>query len=423
MEISWLDFSERDRKKVLQVLDILSEPNAVDELGIGVIRDYFADRFFPGTSTLQTRAKYFVLSVYIFKDLEKENFNNYHEYLAKLDSKEEECARILLNIEENKGYNRSIDEIKGIIGWRNLTGKNKKWVKRGPTDIYWNGIKRYKIFKNENLTLKEYAKIFVEKKKEILKNKNLKELYKTINEDGIDSSIEIASEILSMWEVPNSYCENWIEKLRNNDSIKLTKEEALFLQEKIISSQGDTLIGAILKNCAKQFASLPLNNEIFENLESIILNSNIQEEIKDEYIFAKNIAEFLYCMQIRYNLIISKEINEELRDKWKEYSRNMEQIAKKADLNRLKKCIKDTRLIKVLEELKSKMLSDKNLNEIEMEIDRLVIDREKFKKKERAKLGEKIDTKGKWMGLDKLTYRTFNVYRLVKDIVEGLEEC
>ncbi|MEX2417466.1 MAG: DUF6361 family protein [Actinomycetota bacterium] len=32
------------------------EEGSVDEIGVGVIRDAFADMFFPGTSTIQTRA-------------------------------------------------------------------------------------------------------------------------------------------------------------------------------------------------------------------------------------------------------------------------------------------------------------------------------------------------------------------------------
>ena len=67
---------------------------------------------------------------------------------------------ICCNLLSNKTNNE-----RGIIGWRNLKGKKKKWVKRGPADIYWNGIKRYGIFGNENLTLKGYVKLFVEMKK------------------------------------------------------------------------------------------------------------------------------------------------------------------------------------------------------------------------------------------------------------------
>ena len=42
----------------LEIVDLFREKGTLDELGIGAIRDAFADRFFPGTSTLHTRARY-----------------------------------------------------------------------------------------------------------------------------------------------------------------------------------------------------------------------------------------------------------------------------------------------------------------------------------------------------------------------------
>ena len=56
MQLGWIDFSKEDRQKAVDVINLLSEQGAVDELGIGVIRDAFANYFFPGTSTIQTIA-------------------------------------------------------------------------------------------------------------------------------------------------------------------------------------------------------------------------------------------------------------------------------------------------------------------------------------------------------------------------------
>ena len=61
MQLGWVDFSREDREKVLDVMNLLQEQGAVDELGIGLIRDAFANYFFPRTSTVQTRAKYFLI--------------------------------------------------------------------------------------------------------------------------------------------------------------------------------------------------------------------------------------------------------------------------------------------------------------------------------------------------------------------------
>ncbi len=57
---TWLDYSEHERRQMLDVIHLFDEKTTRDELGIGVVRDAFADMFFPGTSTIQTRARYFL---------------------------------------------------------------------------------------------------------------------------------------------------------------------------------------------------------------------------------------------------------------------------------------------------------------------------------------------------------------------------
>ncbi len=52
----WLDYSERERRKMLDVVDLFREHDTRDELGVGSVRDAFADMLFPGTSTIMTRA-------------------------------------------------------------------------------------------------------------------------------------------------------------------------------------------------------------------------------------------------------------------------------------------------------------------------------------------------------------------------------
>ena len=76
MQLGWIDFSQEDRKKVLDVINLLQEPGAVDEIGIGLIRDAFANLFFPGTSTVQTIAKYFLIVPYILKEATEGRYGN-----------------------------------------------------------------------------------------------------------------------------------------------------------------------------------------------------------------------------------------------------------------------------------------------------------------------------------------------------------
>src|ERR671935_260693 len=55
--LTWLDFSDAERKRALQVVELLGRPETRDELGLGAIRDAFANALFPGMSTVQRRAR------------------------------------------------------------------------------------------------------------------------------------------------------------------------------------------------------------------------------------------------------------------------------------------------------------------------------------------------------------------------------
>jgi hypothetical protein len=62
----WIDFTDEDQKRAQDYLQSLSE-GTLDELGFGIIRDAFTDLFFPATSTIMTRARYYILvpSIYL----------------------------------------------------------------------------------------------------------------------------------------------------------------------------------------------------------------------------------------------------------------------------------------------------------------------------------------------------------------------
>jgi hypothetical protein len=65
--LTWLDQSEEHRRKMREAIGMFRDEGAVDELGMGRIRDAFSDRLFPGTSVLWRRARYlfFVPWVYL----------------------------------------------------------------------------------------------------------------------------------------------------------------------------------------------------------------------------------------------------------------------------------------------------------------------------------------------------------------------
>jgi hypothetical protein len=122
--LAWLDYSEHERRRALDVIDKFREHEARDELGIGVIRDGLADLFFPGTGTVQTRARYFFFVPWIYKRLEQRRVGS-HEVKAKARRAEVELIEKLLEAGETEG----------VIGRMRRAG-----LKRLPSSIYWQGL-------------------------------------------------------------------------------------------------------------------------------------------------------------------------------------------------------------------------------------------------------------------------------------------
>ena len=155
MQLGWIDFSKEDRQKAFDVINLLSEQGAVDELGIGVIRDAFANYFFPGTSTIQTRAKYFLIVPYVLREAVDGRYGkDANRVLRAIDSAEKDCGIRLLEADP---------KAEGVIGSRVLP---KGWVARKPSDIYWNGIRTFGIFCDYGLSIPEYVSLAVKLKEQ-----------------------------------------------------------------------------------------------------------------------------------------------------------------------------------------------------------------------------------------------------------------
>lgn len=126
IQLSWLDYSDRERRKMLDVVRLFEEKDTVDELGLGMIRDGFADYFFPGTGTVQTRARYFFFIPWM--------------YLA-LEEKRVPSSRIVERArgEEIRLIERFIEKgiTESVIG-----NRSRLKLKRLPSNIYWLGLER-----------------------------------------------------------------------------------------------------------------------------------------------------------------------------------------------------------------------------------------------------------------------------------------
>jgi len=122
--LTWLDYSERDRRRALDVIDLFRETGTVDELGLASVRDSFADLFFPGTSTIQTRACYFLLVPWTFLRVERSRVASRG---AAEKGRQEEVS---LNTRLRAG-----DDTRGVFG-----SQAGDALKRLPSEVYWGGL-------------------------------------------------------------------------------------------------------------------------------------------------------------------------------------------------------------------------------------------------------------------------------------------
>ena len=394
MQLGWIDFSKEDRQKALDVINLLSEQGAVDELGIGIVRDAFANYFFPGTSTIQTRAKYFLIVPYILRDaIDGRYGKDVNRILRAIDTEEKECGIKLLE---------SNPKAEGVIGTRVLP---KGWVARKPSDIYWNGIRTYGIFCDYGLSIPEYVSLAVKlnTQKSSAKLGNRNDEAEENEKDDSDAG-DIMN--VSFWNLP-IYHDNW----RDNLTIELTNEEAFYLDKQIQKGAKGTLLEYVLKN------RIDMNK--YEDFVSMAaeLSEKVEEKLAYMMKLACEFNNLVYMARVRFNVMLSEEENEVAVSEW---DRLKPQVKRRANVdlsavfNKLELHNPGTYLFL------SKLQEAFKALDIDA-ADELIKKRERqLKGINRAKLNRtKEFDHSKWVGGGELDYRFSNARRIINDIYSG----
>jgi len=396
MQIGWIDFSKEDRKKVLSVMDLLSGDGALDELGIAPIRDGFADLFFPGTSTIQTRAKYFLIVPYALYTLERQPYLGAETMAKRLDDMERECAERLVSLNADR-----------VIGVNAI--KAKGWVKRTPADIYWAGIRRYGIFQNDRMSLAEYIRAYNAIKKRKQDAKKLGNRNDDAGDNGSDDTDAGALYSKPFWYLP-SYSENWKDTLK----MELTRDEACFLKQQIATTQKNSMFSYILDNNMHNIAAIR-NFADFSESRGVL---GFPLEHQKDHAMALGFSNFIYGVFLRYNMILLGEKHTEVAGKWEKYTEKLTEhydIDIDAIFDRLKIARKNS-LYTFLNEVKRLMrLEDTPA------LDKCIKNREKNLKGEARAKAHRAGEFDKWVGMDKLDYRFSNAMTIARDIFRGLE--
>lgn len=395
MQLGWIDFSKNERNKVLNVLDLLSEAGTLDELGISPIRDGYANLFFPGTSTIQTKAKYFLCIPYAFKDLEKSGETNPNKMFKALYEKEKSCGEHL--------YRNSKSD--GVIGASVIA--HGSWVKRQPSDIYWAGIRRLGIFVGGNMSIAEYLRYIcsVNNQKSTLKNLGNRNDNAEENEsDDIGAGQDLYKRF---WNLP-TYNKNWLDDM----SIDLTQEEAVFLKNQVIKNCKGSMFAFVMEENKRDFVDI----KNFEDLSGAYI-SQFPKDMQVDYYNAIAFSEFVYVLRVLYNVIVSNGQNEEANNEWRKIEPNLSTLADidiNAIYNRLG--ITNPLLLRFLltsqEQMKNGDIEGLKETIIKREVHLKGVSRAKTKH-----VGEfKTDA---WFGGKKLDYRFPDARTIINDIFEG----
>ncbi len=125
--LAWLDTTSEERRLARELLSMFTQKEGRDEIGIGQVRDAFSDILFPGTSTLHTRSRYFLIVPWCYTT--------------------PSALRVTGDARGRAGRTteRSIISAmpqgeEGVIGARAGAA-----VKALPSDVYWGGLERYGI--------------------------------------------------------------------------------------------------------------------------------------------------------------------------------------------------------------------------------------------------------------------------------------
>jgi len=219
--VGWVDLSEEDQKRARDYLRSLSE-GTLDELGFGVIRDSFADLFFPATSTIMTRARYFLLVPSIYQSVLDAGLTG--------NAAQRKCLDLEKRLRTLFRHNGTME------------GTRKEEVQRYPASIYWAGLRRLGIYQRNGSQSHYFAKV-----KEYL------DLSQVMRDD--DDNTHAAEDIREMWD-------SGFLRLHQNNAVpapdgkgdfpeetdlELTRVEAEYLRDKFRQDADHTIIAHLLE--------------------------------------------------------------------------------------------------------------------------------------------------------------------------------
>jgi hypothetical protein len=262
--VAWIDFAEQDRRRLAEVISLFRHRDTRDELGLGSVRDAFANLFFPGTTTLQTRARYFLFVPWIYRYFEEHRIPS-----RKIEGR-------LKNYEIRLIDALTTTEQEGVIG--SVSGAS---LQRFPSSIYWNGLEAWGIrqFPGSQSQYHRWLDRFYEQQRS-------------------RSSTEgesFAQGVEPNWD-PN--LPKTPEGFPSEADLRLTPDEAGYLRERLLISCPDSLLVTLVDQCA------PVEDVgfVWQHPQLTLFPQEQQASIDQ----ARNFSEVMHGAVLLYNLMLAE---------------------------------------------------------------------------------------------------------------------
>ncbi|MDO4335036.1 MAG: DUF6361 family protein [Bacteroidales bacterium] len=293
MELGFINFNQEALNRAAKVMKMLQGQGAIDELGLGRIRDVFSNSMFPGLSVLQTRAKYFVLLPALYSHLEKKRISNPKEARAIVREYEIRLTRRLV---EGSGNNSG-----GIIGADSLSN-HQQYVKYDPAYVYQVGLETLGLSKtsgNIYAVLADRSKM----RQGLPSKLHTEEAEDSDDLDGITPLFE-------------TFGKDYRFETSDKIDIALDREEALFLKNRIIKAVTSSLMGEMLDSGIYH----TINSLEFEDLEKM-LTGIVSDRNFRIYTLSLRFSRFAYLLRLFYAMLYDRRVEaiEEAKDLAEEF--------------------------------------------------------------------------------------------------------
>lgn len=273
-----------------ELIGQFKEQGILDELGVGLVRDAFSELFYPGTSTIQTRARYLFFVPWIYQRLQKE----------QVPSAQVAQQARQLQIELIYALERAGEKSAGVIGI-----EARESLRQLPSAIYWNGLLAYGIRRFRG-TREQYSRSL--------------DAYYLHNHDLPPTEEREPSgfRVQTNWHpgiptAPNK----WLKVV----NFSLTYEEAEFLRDRILTEVPGSLLAELLQR-GDRVADIdaPWEDPDF---------SQLSETHQAGLHHAKRFSDVIYGSNLLYNLLLTRaasleERSEELAEKLEAWATEIE---------------------------------------------------------------------------------------------------